>query len=422
MSTAHLSNPSPAAREAATGQEAVVRIRAMQREVDELRLRLEEELGRVGVVREGVGPGTPVVAEMRRLLLDSRAQKERLVEDAAKVRDGVRKTFESARGLLEEVDAILHAARGELAQVEALERYLGGGAQTAPARQPVQQPATRAEPRIAATDGDQASMAGRREPTADAATAAASGSAASARRESDGRSDQTPARPAAAQTVEPAGTRRQREASPAEPPARPPVQRPAPPSRPEQQETEQSLESALEKALGGAFRDKTPEAPSSTAARRGEPSPRRELPPREPSAAANGLEQELSAALGNWADWDKGATAAEADARQGGDGASQAPRLSARELGSPYTGTFYITVRPLLGGTAFGRFWTSLEKVLGVGKVIDSSPLRDRSALRLTVEMGKDQVTVSQLVSGIPDAEFHRVDDKNLEVNLSESG
>jgi hypothetical protein len=102
-------------------------------------------------------------------------------------------------------------------------------------------------------------------------------------------------------------------------------------------------------------------------------------------------------------------------------GAAPTVKLGAEALNTPYSGTFFIMVKPLLGGAAFGKFWTALEKVLGVGKVVGSTPLRDKSALRLTVDMGNDQVMVSQLVGGIPDAEFHRVDEKNLEVTLSDA-
>lgn len=416
---ARLSNPPPDPREPLAGQDAVARIRAMQREVEELRSRLEGELSNLGTLRGTVGPEagsrTRVFDELRQFLVNAKAQKELLVEEAEKVRRTVLEAFESARGMLEEVDAIVQAAKGEMAQVEAVERYLGGGAELAPPREAgALRPAAPPEPLQGVTKTDVAAAAGRLAVSATGAgEEAKTPGAAPGGLEEERTRVEVSGRQGRVQETGRAGAGTEREVPAAEPSTGLVGQPGAARREPAQMEAEESLESALQKALGGTLREEPSEAPAATGTRRSEPPPQRE---------SSTLERELSAALGSWTGLDQGAAAKEVAAPARGDGVSltERPQPSATDDGSPLMGTFYITVKPLVGGAAYGRFWTLLEKVVGVGKVVDSAPLRDQRALRLTVDLGHEQVTMGQLTSGVPGVEFRRVDEQNLEVTISE--
>ena len=402
-------------RETPVGADAAERIHAMQREVELLHVRLENELG------------------------------------------GLVKAFESLQKMLGELDAVTAAIRGGLAQAEVFERFVEG------LREPADSPATHAL--IVKREPAATPPAVRLSPTEDARPAAASvrpepppAPAAQPKivatpvemtpQNTPSAASQGVRGPAPEQSVEellrgirfdadePGADPRvaARPTPPSETPERLPA-RPAPPQPAgrsqaaganQQQAQGESLESALERAFGNSLEQSQGPARPSEVRTPPMVSPQPSLP-RPASRPPRGVEEELADVLGNLEGWNAGATVQQEpglQARNGGSGESNGAatvKFGAEAMNTPYTGTFFIMVKPLLGGTAFGKFWTALEKVLGVGKVVGSTPLRDKSALRLTVDMGKDQVMVSQLVNGIQDAEFHRIDDKNLEITLSDS-
>lgn len=452
--------PSFQLRETPVGADAAERIRAMQREVERLHVRLEEELGRIGTIRESSGSAlasrSTMLSEVRAFLQNSKEQNNRLLQEAGSARHGIVQALESVQRMLGELDAITAAIRGELAQAEAFERFVEG--QPVPSDLPARhvipagpEPATPPPPANlpSAEDARPAAPSVRPEPppappaqpravlpveaTQQGAPSAASRGTRESRPEPSveellrgitfDREESGPAPKPGARPAPPSETPEGRPARPAPPQ---PAGRPQAAGPKEEPAQGESLERALERAFGSSLGQ--PEGPARPSEARTPPTVRPQpSPPRPSSPPQRGVEEELADVLGNLQGWSAEPTSQQEHPHQVGDGGSSdgngaaTVTVGAEAFSTPYTGTFFIMVKPLLGGTAFGKFWTALEKVLGVGRVVGSTPLRDKSALRLTVDMGEDQVMVSQLVSGIPDAEFHRIDEKNLEITLSDA-
>ena len=69
------------------------------------------------------------------------------------------------------------------------------------------------------------------------------------------------------------------------------------------------------------------------------------------------------------------------------------------------TGVLNVAVKPLLGSGSLGRFWTALEKAVGLGNILATSPLPDRSGIDFTVDVGRDKVSLDQIVGSLPQAD-----------------
>lgn len=109
---------------------------------------------------------------------------------------------------------------------------------------------------------------------------------------------------------------------------------------------------------------------------------------------ASGLDQELAAILEN-------VPASPADTESvppGGPGGDAS-------LGGPFTGQFHVAVKPLLGSGSLGRFWTALEKAVGLGNILATAPLADRSGIEFTVDVGRDKVALDEIVGSLPQAD-----------------
>lgn len=439
--------PSFQPRETPVGADAAERIRAMQREVERLHVRLEEELGRIGAIKESSGPAltsrSTMMNEVRAFLQSSKEQNNRLLQEAVSTRHGIVQALESVQKMLGELDAITAAIRGELAHAEAFERFVEGqpGTPDAPASHVLtakREPATPPPPANLPSAEDARPATANVEPEPPPAPPAqpkivalpvettqqnAPSAASLETRESR-------PEPSVEELLRGITFDRDEPGPVPKPGARPappqPAGRPQAAGAKEEPAQGESLERALERAFGNSLGQ--PEGPTRPSEVRTPPTVRPQpSPPRPSSPPQRGVEEELADVLGNLQGWSTETASPHEHPRQVEDGGSSdgngaaTVKFGAEALNTPYTGTFFILVKPLQGGSAFGKFWTALEKVLGVGKVVGSTPLRDKSALRLTVDMGSDQVMMSQLVGGIPDAEFHRIDEKNLEITLSDA-
>ena len=286
-------------------------ILAMPAEVDRLQLRLKQEFARISPLDESSAiqqqkPG-PMLREVQTFLQRTIDESRGPLEVAINVKQAIETALESVHGMLDEVDAVCAALRGEIEQVEALRQFvdvLDHGAAAA------------------AENGHEAAAPQGHQPTES---------------ESEEAEEQAPR-----------GTGRETEY---QPPA--------------------ELEPVAHLMESPAFMTS--------------------------ESAGHGYHQ-----------------------AQDDSGVTEAAELDPEAHDLSYTGTFYITVKPLLGEEPFGKVWASLERVVGEGRLVASEPLVDRSGVRVTVDIGEEALTLPQLQTGIPQGKWHPIDHQNAEIIVPE--
>ena len=87
----------------------------------------------------------------------------------------------------------------------------------------------------------------------------------------------------------------------------------------------------------------------------------------------------------------------------------------------PFSGQFEVIVRPLLGSGSLGRFWTVLENTVGLGNVVTTSRLRDRSGVQFSIDVGKETVLFEELVANLPGADVVPESQAQISITLPEN-
>jgi hypothetical protein len=80
-----------------------------------------------------------------------------------------------------------------------------------------------------------------------------------------------------------------------------------------------------------------------------------------------------------------------------------------------------MVVTPMPDMARLGRFWTALEQVVGFGKVVATQPSANGAELEFTLDVGKDKVSLAQLISGMPGMEFQPVGPDRVAVRLPDT-